>query len=822
MNQKLLFPNHPAFGGNRLRCSTKWFIRGGVVCFAVLANHASAVPGDGHWDRQFGMAGNGTINRALRCNGNWLYTGGFSVGFGGQISSNTVVNVFNGTNWSILGEFSGSTSAILDFAFLGSNVYVGGIFTQAGGVPAVGLAKWDGANWSDVGGFSGMVQTMTTDGTNIYVGGWFTNAGGVHVINVARWNGTNWSALGGGLGSYDDSSFPTVNVLIWRKGLLYAGGAFASAGAVAATNLACWDGSAWSQVGGGVPGVGDWLAGSPVTTLQFLDDDLYAGGNFTAVGANVPALHVAKWNGNTWSALGTGLKASSTAPPVTELAFLGTNLYATGNFTNAGGITATHVAKWNGSAWSSIGALNSIGDRAVSNSGSIYFCGEFNIANGTVIGNHVIRWDGTNWYGVAGKSAQGTHVFVYALGLANDGLYMGGLFGAAGAAPASRVARWDGTNWYALGAGLTGSFVGNLDVRAIKARNSDVYIGGDFSGAGAVACTNIAKWSGTSWSALAYGLDYSVYAIEVTSSDVYVGGVFTNAWRGPGSGVAANRMVRWDGSTWQTLGSGMNNAVLAICATNGIVYAGGAFTTAGGITANRIARWDGTNWSSLGTGTANGVSSTVYAILVDGTDVYVGGAFTTAGGVTAPGIAKWNGSSWSAVGGGVFYSSTASVRSLAKIGGYLYATGVFTNAGGTTPANFIARWNGTKWEALGNGIGTTISLARGFALVASGNDLFVGGVFEDAGGGDAGYVARWNDQIDFTPPATLRLLNPKMLPGNAFKFRATATERAAYVIEHTVDFANWTPLTTNSLSSLTVTNPAPGVTVRAYRMREIP
>jgi hypothetical protein len=536
----------------------------------------------------------------------------------------------------------------------------------------------------------------------------------------------------------------------------------------------------------------------------------------------VPALNIARWNGSTWSPLGTGLKGNASDYPVTALAFLGTNLYATGNFTNAGGITATHVAKWNGSAWSSIGTLNSMGDRAVSNSGSIYFCGEFNLANGTIIGNHVIRWDGTNWHGVAGKSAQGTHVFVYALGLANDGLYMGGLFAAAGATPASRVARWDGTNWYAPGAGLTGSFAGNLDVRAIKARNSDVYIGGDFSGAGAVSCTNIARWNGTTWSALARGLDYSVFAIDVTPTDVYAGGGFTNAYNSSGAGVLANRISRWDGSTWQALGSGMNNTVTAVFATNGAVYAGGAFTTAGGITANHIARWDGSSWSALGAGTANGVSSTVYAILVDGTDVYVGGSFTTAGGVTAPGIAKWNGSSWSAVGGGVFYSSTASVRSLAKMGGYLYATGVFTNGGGTTPANFIARWNGTKWEALGNGIGTTMAAARGLALAVRGNDLFVGGVFEDAGGGDAGYIARWNDQIDFTPPATLRLLNPQMLPGNAFKFRATATERAAYVIEHTADFAAWTPFATNSLSSFTVTNAVPGMNVRLYRMREIP
>jgi hypothetical protein len=68
----------------------------------------------------------------------------------------------------------------------------------------------------------------------------------------------------------------------------------------------------------------------------------------------------------------------------------------------------------------------------------------------------------------------------------------------------------------------------------------------------------------------------------------------------------------------------------------------------------------------------------------------------------------------------------------------------------------------------------------------------------------------------------MRLLKPQMLPGNAFKFRATATERAAYVIEHSADLVNWTPFVTNGLSSLDITNTAPGVNLRTFRMRQVP
>ena len=43
----------------------------------------------------------------------------------------------------------------------------------------------------------------------------------------------------------------------------------------------------------------------------------------------------------------------------------------------------------------------------------------------------------------------------------------------------------------------------------------------------------------------------------------------------------------------------------------------------------------------------------VYALAVSGTNLYAGGYFTTAGGVTANYIAKWDGSAWSALGSGM-------------------------------------------------------------------------------------------------------------------------------------------------------------------------
>ena len=85
-------------------------------------------------------------------------------------------------------------------ALSGSNVYVGGEFTDAGFVSADHIACWDGSSWSALGsGVNGTVFAIAVSGSDVYVGGYFTQAGGVSANCIARWDGSSWSALGSGL-----------------------------------------------------------------------------------------------------------------------------------------------------------------------------------------------------------------------------------------------------------------------------------------------------------------------------------------------------------------------------------------------------------------------------------------------------------------------------------------------------------------------------------------------------------------------------------------------------------------------------------------------
>ncbi len=122
----------------------------------------------------------------------------------------------------------------------------------------------------------------------------------------------------------------------------------------------------------------------------------------------------------------------------------------------------------------------------------------------------------------------------------------------------------------------------------------------------------------------------------------------------------------------------------------------------------------------------------MFALAVSGSDVYAGGFFTTAGGSAANYIAKWDGNSWAALGSG----TDGVVLALAVSGSNLYAGGQFTTAGGSA-TNYIAKWDGSSWSALGSGMNGYVN-----ALAVSGSDLYAGGFFTTAGGKVSAYIAR--------------------------------------------------------------------------------
>src|SRR5437867_13109882 len=84
-------------------------------------------------------------------------------------------------------------------------------------------------------------------------------------------------------------------------------------------------------------------------------------------------------------------------------------------------------------------------------------------------------------------------------------------------------------------------------------------------------------------------------------------------------------------ASWQPLGVGISDFVGTLAVYNGELIAGGGFVNAGGIPVNHIARWNGSTWQPLGSGLGEEGDS-VEALTTYNGELIAGGFVTTAGG----------------------------------------------------------------------------------------------------------------------------------------------------------------------------------------------
>jgi hypothetical protein len=381
----------------------------------------------------------------------------------------------------------------------GPALFVGGDFMVSGPVSATCFAKWTGSSWVALGtALNDEVESLGVfddgNGPALYAGGRFTSAGGVFVGCIAKWDHSGWSALGSGtpssaapqvfaLAAFDDGSGPS----------LFAGGGFDSMDNVPAKAIARWNGTSWSAVGGGMGGINPF-----VSCLIVFDDGsgpaLYAGGGFTTAGG-APAHDIARWDGTHWSALGSGAGGGVTALVVFDDGS-GPALYASGSFT---GLAVNNVAKWNGSSWIQLGSGMSggpprcLGVFDAGTGANLIAAGDFTSADG-VSAYHIAKWNGTQWSAVG----FGVDNSIYALTTFDDGtgpaVFVGGAFHFLGnGTPAGRIAKWDGSSWSPLGSGMNGDWLYAL-AAFDDGSGPALYAGGDFWSALDSGDSYLAKW----------------------------------------------------------------------------------------------------------------------------------------------------------------------------------------------------------------------------------------------------------------------------------------------------------------------------------------
>lgn len=308
----------------------------------------------------------------------------------------------------------------------------------------------------------------------LYIGGWFTSIGSVEAAKVAYWDGGTWHPLNRGIEGVWE-----VNALAVQADSIFVGGRGIFNYAELAVGLGSWDGNEWRYYGDG------W---STVQAIHVHGNDVYIGGSFGS--------KVARWGGNAWLQLASGLLGEIEADygSVSDLAGHGSDLYVAGSFkytysgdrNNPQGLRVNGIARWDGTAWHALGAgsAGAVFALAVDDAGRLYAAGDWDGVRAGW-GNRVARWNGVGWEFLGG--AFRGEVFV--LAFLGDYLYAGGQgMGIDASGNLIHLFRWNGELWEAVPDGPNGY------VEDLVPKGEGLVVVGGFTKVGTADMPYLAVW----------------------------------------------------------------------------------------------------------------------------------------------------------------------------------------------------------------------------------------------------------------------------------------------------------------------------------------
>ncbi len=142
---------------------------------------------------------------------------------------------------------------------------------------------------------------------------------------------------------------------------------------------------------------------------------------------------------------------------------------------------------------------------------------------------------------------------------------------------------------------------------------------------------------------------------------------------------------------------------------------------------------DNSNWSS--DFYRPGVTGTVQVLADFQNELIIGGSFNAVGPLPAANIARWNGSSWRTLGDGL----SEPVDDMLVVDDQLIISGAFMRAG-ATDVDHVAVWDGCRWSPLGEGLPQSGPLIVYKDMLYCGSWRLEGDVWVDAIGAGGGIL----------------------------------------------------------------------------------
>lgn len=537
----------------------------------------------------------------------------------------------------------------------------------------------------------------------------------IFIFNYSR--SQSLTSLGGGMTMHGNVRVMQYDSLY---NLLYIGGDFRSVDGVHANNIACWDGTTWFTMNGGINGT--------VRSMKLVGHDLYVGGYFQTAGG-VSVSNIAKWNRTSWFSPGSGLPYI-----INNLELFQGVVYATGYLQNG---SITSISAYNGTTWnqgfSSFDGGNINGMLATDSALLIY--GNFNKLNGDTA-YRLVSFNGTNFYTYPSR-----FYGVYSLALKDSSIYVAGNSNYITNHPTiwkngvwqtdstkymdrhtEKLFTYNDTLYSVLDVGGIGSYlhikpvtsdsIGSIFAKfkyatqyyqriySVVSCGQKLFLGSDLTHFNDTLSMGVFYKNGSSWATIGknsflnesqtYSYAFTTCMIkDSTNGDLIAGGQFFFAGEKYSPYVA-----RWDGSSWHVMGQGLDKRVVKLIHFQNEIYAVGYFLNSGPTRLNCIAKWNGTDWVPLGTG----ANSFIRDACIYRNELYVGGDFDTINGIRAPYCAKFDGTNWYPVGSNAL---DATVSSLVVYNDTLIAGAADHFFVGTSSLSKFAHISGSLWTSTG-------------------------------------------------------------------------------------------------------------------------
>ncbi|MBI2723111.1 MAG: T9SS type A sorting domain-containing protein [Bacteroidetes bacterium] len=344
----------------------------------------------------------------------------------------------------------------------------------------------------------------------------------------------------------------------------------------------------WAQLTPSAPVSGDM-------TSMFVDSAnniLYIGGRFEYLGGK-KCRGAARWNGTAWDSMGIGFDRDNMANfsnDVKKIIKYKNKIYYFGTFIQAGPFNTTGMAVWNGTSWDSTGAFpnGGVNDADVYKD-TLYIGGDFTKI-GAMTCSSVAKYDGTNWYNTLSfpYGAFGIRAF-------KNKIYIIGPYYTNGY---SLTAEWNYLTGWKPSLGVQGNTAKTLN--GLERIDTLLYFYGRFTHLSTMYSPCIAGYSGTQLYGVGDGGGVNNYPtihnVKYINNKAYLLGIFESmgGMTIPGINLGVAELT---GSQYCIYGQNIDNVVSDMVGYNNELIISGSFWKVNNDSIKKIAKWIGGNYT---------------------------------------------------------------------------------------------------------------------------------------------------------------------------------------------------------------------------------